>query len=81
MTDAFDRHLGRLHCPRCQLVIGYETRPGDGRKGPATFLLPGARWLLSRRYLFLTIFVSMKGAMTDTQSKVPADAFGEETTA
>lgn len=31
----------RLHCPRCQLVVGYETRPGEGQKGDATFLLPG----------------------------------------
>lgn len=31
----------RLHCPRCRLVIGYETTPGENRKGDATFLLPG----------------------------------------
>ncbi|KAI5475262.1 hypothetical protein MNV49_001675 [Pseudohyphozyma bogoriensis] len=47
----------RLHCPRCQLIVGYETKPGDGQKGDATFLLPGG--------------------LTEQQSKVPSDAFGE----
>ncbi|GAA5905909.1 hypothetical protein JCM8208_003372 [Rhodotorula glutinis] len=32
----------RLFCPRCQLQVGYETRPGEGQRGPATFILPGA---------------------------------------
>ncbi|KAL8276162.1 hypothetical protein RQP46_011420 [Phenoliferia psychrophenolica] len=31
----------RLHCPRCLLCIGYETKPGS-QKGPATFILPGS---------------------------------------
>ncbi|TNY23380.1 hypothetical protein DMC30DRAFT_414249 [Rhodotorula diobovata] len=32
----------RLFCPRCQLQVGYETAPGEGQRGPATFILPGA---------------------------------------
>lgn len=31
----------QLHCSRCALMIGYETVPGEGRKGPATFILSG----------------------------------------
>lgn len=31
----------RLLCPRCKLAVGYETVPGEGRKGNATFLLQG----------------------------------------
>lgn len=31
----------RLHCPRCALQVGYETKPGM-QKGPATFILPGS---------------------------------------
>ncbi|GAA5979368.1 hypothetical protein JCM10908_002897 [Rhodotorula pacifica] len=32
----------RLFCPRCQLQVAYETRPGEGQKGDMTFVLPGA---------------------------------------
>ncbi|TKA57075.1 hypothetical protein B0A53_01031 [Rhodotorula sp. CCFEE 5036] len=32
----------RLFCPRCQLQVAYETRPGEGQKGDVTFILPGA---------------------------------------
>ncbi|BGP37341.1 hypothetical protein JCM10450v2_001248 [Rhodotorula kratochvilovae] len=32
----------RLYCPRCQTQVGYETRPGEGQRGPATFILAGA---------------------------------------
>ncbi|BGO97168.1 hypothetical protein RTBOTA2_002057 [Rhodotorula toruloides] len=32
----------RLFCPRCQLQVGYETVPGEGQKGDATFILAGA---------------------------------------
>ncbi|POY70736.1 putative NADH:ubiquinone reductase (H(+)-translocating) [Rhodotorula taiwanensis] len=32
----------RLFCPRCQLQVAYETRPGEGQKGDVTFVLPGA---------------------------------------
>ncbi|GAA5885144.1 hypothetical protein JCM3774_006324, partial [Rhodotorula dairenensis] len=32
----------RLYCPRCQLQVAYETRPGEGQKGDVTFVLPGA---------------------------------------
>ncbi|ORY80680.1 hypothetical protein BCR35DRAFT_304225 [Leucosporidium creatinivorum] len=31
-----------LYCERCQLQVAYETVPGEGKKGEATFLLPGA---------------------------------------
>ncbi|GAA5891883.1 hypothetical protein JCM5296_003260 [Sporobolomyces johnsonii] len=47
----------RLYCPRCQLQVGYETKPGEHQKGDVTFILAGA--------------------LTDTQNKVPSDAFGE----
>ncbi|GAA6043052.1 hypothetical protein JCM8097_005134 [Rhodosporidiobolus ruineniae] len=32
----------RLFCPRCQLQVAYETKPGEGQKGDATFILAGA---------------------------------------
>ena len=41
-------HTGRLFCPRCQLQVAYETRPGEGQKGDVTFILAGqSRALLS----------------------------------
>ncbi|GAA5871194.1 hypothetical protein JCM16303_001721 [Sporobolomyces ruberrimus] len=56
LRDGKFEYQRRFYCTRCQLQIGYETLPGEG-KGVATFILPGA--------------------LTDTQNKVPADAFGE----
>ncbi|GAA5857366.1 hypothetical protein JCM8547_002245 [Rhodosporidiobolus lusitaniae] len=32
----------RLFCPRCQLQVAYETKPGEGAKGDVTFILAGA---------------------------------------
>lgn len=42
LIDDLELLAGRLFCPRCQLQVGYETRPGEGQRGPATFILPGA---------------------------------------
>lgn len=83
-------HTGRLFCPRCQLQVAYETRPGEGQKGDVTFILPG-------QSLFLSSFQSLRqhyilccdpkltrclcpgpsGALSDVQNKVPSEAFGE----
>lgn len=42
-AETCTRHpAGRLYCPRCQLQVAYETRPGEGQKGDVTFVLPGA---------------------------------------
>lgn len=32
---------GPLLCSRCDLQVAYETVPGAGEKGAATFILPG----------------------------------------
>ncbi|GAA5884966.1 hypothetical protein JCM6882_007174 [Rhodosporidiobolus microsporus] len=32
----------RLFCPRCQVQVAYETKPGEGQKGDVTFILAGA---------------------------------------
>ncbi|GAA6009936.1 hypothetical protein JCM11491_000873 [Sporobolomyces phaffii] len=42
LRDGKFEYQRRFYCTRCQLQIGYETVPGEGAKGVATFILPGA---------------------------------------
>lgn len=75
---------GRLFCPRCQLQVGYETRPGEGQRGPATFILPGASTSPSSRSQSAKEqcadapldAAGRAGALSSVQNQAPADAFG-----
>ncbi|GAA5982672.1 hypothetical protein JCM5350_002143 [Sporobolomyces pararoseus] len=57
----------RFYCPRCQLQIGYETVPSSNHSSTT----PN-----SEQPKGIATFI-LPGALTDTQNKVPANAFGE----
>ncbi|GAA5831122.1 hypothetical protein JCM11251_005152 [Rhodosporidiobolus azoricus] len=42
LKDGGFEYQRRLFCPRCQLQVAYETKPGEGQKGDVTFILAGA---------------------------------------
>ncbi|GAA5963781.1 hypothetical protein JCM3765_006853 [Sporobolomyces pararoseus] len=55
----------RFYCPRCQLQIGYETVPSSNSSTSNSEQPKGVATFI------------LAGALTDTQNKVPANAFGE----